>query len=181
MRRNLHRKLLIAIVLLAAVAIAAPVWAIIVVDGKTGLFGVTGGQTIRVSILNAGDRGGIQPCVKVFDLSGRLLAESEGESLRPGQGTFIDFNAADLGARVGQRLQVRAEVELTPPDPNQPPDPAQPPDPLQPPDPARVRVENVILTLEVFNTETGETGFTMPWVLEGFNPQPEPPARSRAR
>jgi hypothetical protein len=30
--------------------------------------------------------------------------------------------------------------------------------------------------LEVFDTATGRTGFTMPWVLKGFNPQPEPSA-----
>jgi hypothetical protein len=178
-----HRKALLAILLAAVVAMSVPAWAIIVIDSKTGLFGVTGGQTIRVSVLNAGDKGAILPCTKVFDMSGNLLAEAEGMPVRPGQGTFVDFNAAALGVRVGQRLQVRAEVELLPPpeDNLPPPDDGQPPDPAQPPDPLRVRAGNVILTLEVFNTATGETAFTMPWVTKGFNPQPEPPARERAR
>lgn len=161
---------LVAVLLLAAVAIAAPAWAIIIINNKTGLFGVTGGQTIRVSVLNASDRGSIQPCTKVFDMSGTMLAEVEGMPLRPGEGTFVDFNAADFGLREGQRMQVRVELEA------QPPDQAQPPDPLHPPDPGLTRPDDVILTLEVFDTETGKTVFTMPWVQVGFNPQPEPPA-----
>ena len=133
---------------------------------RTGLFGVTGSQTIRVSVLNASDKGIVVPCAKVFDMSGTMLAEVEGMPLRPGEGTFVDFNAAAFGLREGQRMQLRAEVEAHPPDPAQPPDPGRA---------ARVQPDDVILTLEVFDTETGRTGFTMPWVLKGFNPQPDPP------
>jgi hypothetical protein len=159
----MKRTLLTAVLLVAAVAMAAPARAIVVVDSKTGLFGVTGGQTIRVSLWNAGNRGGIIPCTRVFDLSGALLAEIEGTPTGPGEGTFVDVNAADFGLREGERMQVRVEVELSPP----------------PNDNRRVRTSDGILTLEVFDAATGRTAFTMPWVLKGFNPQPEPPALRR--
>lgn len=169
---HFRRRLVATVAVL--LAMAAPAWAIIVVDGKTGLFGVTGDQTIRVSVLNAGARGGILPCVRLFDLSGRLLAEMDGAMIRNGEGTFVDFDAAQFRLAPGQRLQVRVEVAL-----EQPPDPALPPDPTQPPDPARP--DDVILTLEVYDTATGRTEFTMPWVLKGFNRQSEPPAAAGAR
>jgi hypothetical protein len=143
---------------------AAPARAIVVVDSKTGLFGVTGGQTIRVSLWNAGNRGGIVPCTHVLDLSGNLLVEIEGAPTGPGEGTFVDIDPSGLGVREGERMQVRVEVELTPPDPN---------------DDRKVRRNDGVLTLEVFDTATGRTAFTMPWVLKGFNPQPEPPASRR--
>src|SRR5687767_11711875 len=114
-REHVRRPRIIAAGLLAAVAIAAPAWAIVITGGKTGLFGVTGGQTIRVSVLNATDKGGIQPCVGLFDISGNQLAEIEGMPLRPGEETFVDFNAAAFGLRDGQRMQVRIAVELQPP------------------------------------------------------------------
>ena len=149
-------------------ALATPASAIIIIGTRTGLFGVTGAETIRVSVLNAGARGGILPCTKLFDLSGQLLAELDGAMVRQGEGTFVDFDAAQFRPAPGQRLQVRVEVAL-----EQPADPLQPPDAAQPPDP--LRAGNVILTLEVFDTETGRTGFTAPWTFTTFNPQPEPP------
>ena len=98
------------------------------------------------------------------------LAEFEaGAPVQPGQGTFFDFDASRLGLRPGQRAQVRVEVELS-----QPPDPVQPPDPGQPPDPDLP--DDAIVTVEVFDNDTGKTMFVMPVVLKGFNPQPEPPA-----
>ena len=191
MIRGHVRRARLVVSLLAAVAIATPASAIIIVNGKTGLFGVTGSQTIRVSVLNASDKGGINPCVGVFDLSGRMLVEIEAMPLRPGEGTFVDFDAATLGLRDGQRMQVRVGVELVgPPDDDRvgtgPPDDDRlavpPPDDscpgIPPPDDGRrVQPDDAILTLEVFDTATGRTAFTMPWVLVGFNPQPEPPAR----
>jgi hypothetical protein len=136
--------------------------AIIIIGTKTGLFGLTAGQTIRISVLNAAHtRVGIQPCVGIINMDGNVIAEFEASTpLREGQGAFFDFDARSLGLREGQRMQVRAEVELN-----------------QPPDPGRVQPNDVILTLEVFDNTTGKTAFTMPWVLVGFNPQPEPPAR----
>ena len=33
----------------------------------------------------------------------------------------------------------------------------------------------VLVTVEVFDTATGQTAYTMPFAAVGFNPQPEPP------
>jgi hypothetical protein len=146
--------------------------AIVIVGGKTGTFGLAAGQTARISVLHAGAArvGGVIPCVGVFDMAGTQLAELEGDTpVRPGQGAFFDFDAGRLGLHAGERAQLRVEVELS-----------QPPDPTQPPDPARerrLRAEDAIVTLEVFDNETGKTTFVLPVVLKGFNPQPEPPAR----
>lgn len=180
-----HRGILVA-ALLAMAAGATRVEAIVVVDSKTGLFGLTAGQTVRINVLNtgAGRVGGIVPCFGVFDMAGTLLAEFEaGAPVPPGQGTFFDFDASRLGLRAGQRAQVRVEVELVgsnPPGDTTPPDPNQPPDPTQPPDPnRRIRPDDAIVTVEVFDNDTGKTMFVLPVVLKGFNPQPEPPAAVR--
>ena len=156
---------------------------------RTGLFGVTAGQTVRVSVLNAGDeRGIINPCWKIWDASGKLLLESEGQPLAHGTGTFVDFaipapnDSASLGtpvpndgrSRKWMRTQVRAEVELEPaPHDGQPvPDDGQPV-PEGGKGRARVRPDDVIVTLEVFDSATGRTAFTMP-----FYP-PDPVRRGR--
>jgi hypothetical protein len=172
---HIRRTLVMGLVILAGIAVATHAWAGVPVTGRTGLFGVMAGQSIGISIVNAGARGGIQPCVGIFDIRGNLLAEIAAPApLRPGEGTFVTFDAAALGVRRGQRMQVRAEVEL---EFSSPPDDNQPPDPTFPPVPVRTRRGDVIATLEVFDPATGRTAFTMPWVLVGFNPQPEPPAR----
>jgi hypothetical protein len=125
---------------------------------RTGMFGVVTGQTVRLSILNAGEAGGtINPCFRVFDATGALLVETETGPLAGGVGTFVDFTPPPGGAAV--RAQMRAEVELVPA--------------VHPPDPIRRRT--VIVSLEVFDTATGATVFTMPYAAIGFNPQPEPP------
>ena len=78
-----------------------PVTVLIIVHGKTGPSGVTGDQTIRVSVLNAGARGGICPCTfRVFDTSGNVLAQDDTRMpLAPGAGTFVDFSDASSTAR----------------------------------------------------------------------------------
>jgi hypothetical protein len=161
---NRSTKLLAMVIVVASIWAtwgASPAQAIVIINGKTGLFGLTAGQTVRVSVLNdAQTKGGIIPCVGILNMDGNVIAEVEGTMpLLQGQGTFFDFDARSLGLREGQRMQIRAKVELTPTDNT------------------RLQPDDVILTLEVFDNTTGRTAFTMPWVLKGFNPQPEPPAR----
>lgn len=106
MRNALGRRGILAAAVLAMAAGATRVEAIVIIGGKTGLFGLTAGQTARISVLNtgAGRVGGITPCVHVFDMNGTLLAEFEaGAPVPPGQGTFFDFDASRLGLRAGQR------------------------------------------------------------------------------
>jgi hypothetical protein len=129
---------------------------------RTGLFGVTTGQSIRVSVANAGEVGGlIEPRVRVFNLAGALLAEVDSDSLPAGGGRFVDLVLPPGGAVV--RQQVRVEVELVPT--------VQPADGAVP----AIRRQDIHLTLEVFDTATGQMQFTMPYAAVGFNPQPEPP------
>ena len=59
---------------------------------RTGLFGVVAGQTVRVSIVNAGGAAGvINPCFRIWSAAGVLLAETDGGPLPGGVGTFADF------------------------------------------------------------------------------------------
>jgi hypothetical protein len=127
---------------------------------RTGLFGVTAGQTIRISVVNAGI---IEPCampevlvsaVRLRNLEGTPLFESKGELLREGVGTFVDIpweEPATTVTRIRRRAQIRAEVELLFDD-------------------TLLQRGDLLLTLEVFDTLTGRTAFTV-----AFNPQPEPP------
>lgn len=154
-RTWIMRAIVITTAVVAMAVMAVPASAIVIVGGHTGLFGVTTDQTIRVSILNLAARKGIQPCVGIVDANGALIAELDGRALREGEGTFVDFDAAALGPRDAQRTQLRVEVRYETP----------------------VREGDVVLTLEVFDSDTGRTSFIAPWVFTGFNPQPEPPAR----
>ena len=136
---------------------------------RTGLLGVTAGQSIRISVLNAGDASGvINPCWRVWDAAGALLFEADGGLLPGGVGTFVDFDpvpsTGGSATPAGFRVQVRAEVELVPA--------------VHPAHPAAAllaRRSDAHLTLEVFDTATGQTVYTMPFAKVGFNPQPEPP------
>jgi hypothetical protein len=164
----------VATIVLAAVVGATQVSASIIVNTKTGLFGLTAGQTARINIVNAQAKGGVVPCVGVFDMDGRQLAEFVADRpLAPGEGMSFDFNADTLGLRGSERMQVRAEVRLQPPDPAQPPDPTQPPDPGQPPDPAHRR-RAALITLEVFDNASGKTMFLVPFQPPDPQTPPDP-------
>jgi len=131
---------------------------------RTGLFGVTAGQAIRISVVNAGPaRGIINPCFRVWDAAGTLLLETDGGPLPAGVGTFVDFDAPPAGAVF--RTQLRAEVELVPA--------------VHPPDPEawRARLQReLLLSLEVFDTATGQTVFTTPFAtVAGIDPEPFAP------
>jgi hypothetical protein len=86
---------------LVALLSAAPAWAgIAPVPFRTGLFGVAPGQAIRVSLLNGGDRGIINPCfepttaiaaVRIRGQRGGVLFKSRTEKALEGEGTFVDF------------------------------------------------------------------------------------------
>ena len=83
---------------------------------RTGLFGITAGQAIRVSFLNAGGEGGvINPCVNpgslvaavaIRDLGGALLFQSRTKPVLDGAGTFVDvLNPSPTTARIPRRLR----------------------------------------------------------------------------
>jgi hypothetical protein len=163
--RNRTTKLLAITLALGVLAAVCAIWgarpaqAIIITGGKTGLFGITGGQTVRISTVNlAQNRGGIVPCFGVFDIAGNKIAGHEmGAPLPVGQGTFFDWDASGLGLRQRQRAQIRVEVELEPA-------------PGATGRMARIQPGDAIVTVEVFDNETGKTTFTIPLTLSGFNP-----------
>jgi hypothetical protein len=131
---------------------ARPAQAIIDDGGKTGLFGVTSDQTVRVSILNSAlTKGGIVPCAGIFDLNGNRLARFEGTlPLMMGHGAFFDFDARTFDMPAGERLQLRVELELE--TPNDRTVPVQP--------------DDVLITVEVFDNASGKTMFTVPATIK---------------
>ena len=168
MKRRQLAKSVLATFLVAQFS-GSPAWAgIQPTPFRTGLFGVVAGQTIRVSVVNAGGTAGIiDPCftppllvpaVRIRDVSGKPVFESKGGLLQEEEGMFLDvaFPPDPIRRPYPPRAQVRAEVVLEL-------------------DTATKRCNDIVLTLEVFDTATGRTAFTMPFTAVGFNPQPEPP------
>jgi hypothetical protein len=177
---NTRRDFFTTVAIIGALAMVCVLWgakptqAIILADGgKTGLFGVTSDQTVRVSILNSAlTKGGIVPCAGIFDINGNRLARFEGTMpLMVGHGTYFDFDATSLELRAGERAQLRVEVELEPS-----PDDGHS---IRTPDDGRsnhMKPDDIVVTVEVFDNVSGKTMFTVPATIKGFNPQPEPPA-----
>jgi hypothetical protein len=136
---------------------------------RTGLFGITASQAVRVSVLNVGIEGGIiNPCmvpeplvakVAIRGLDGATLFESLTGRLLAGTGAFVDFVPAATRtlASSTSRRQLRVEVSFSEEDL------------------LRIQEGGIALTLEVFDIVTGRTEFTMPFAAVVFNPQPEPP------
>jgi hypothetical protein len=136
------------------------------------LFGITAGQAIRVSVLNAAVAGGIiNPCVAppplvakvaVRGLDGATLFEALTDKLVTGMGGFVDYaprttTTDRVTVPSNRRFQVRAEVSFTEADM------------------VTVQACGVALTLEIFDIASGRTELTMPFAAVMFNPQPEPP------
>lgn len=119
-------------------------------------FGISFGQTARLSVLNSGERGIIIDW-RFLDGQGHTLARAAGpQTIPPNQMRSFDLNADDLGAvrdRFG-RIQVLAVVRA-----------------LGGPD-----TKNLHTSLEVFDNATGKTTIFIPSpLIKGFNPQPDPP------
>ena len=94
-------------------------------------------------------------------MSGKPVFESKGGLLQEEEGMFLDvaYPPDPVRRLYPPRAQVRAEVVLEL-------------------DTTTRRCNDIVLTLEVFDTATGRTAFTMPFTAVGFNPQPEPPETS---
>jgi hypothetical protein len=145
---------------------------------RTGLFGIAAGQAIRVSLLNGGEGGVINPCfnpataiaaVRIRGQRGAVLFTTRTEKVGESEGSFVDVvpftDVRDpSGARtpgglpVNRRLQVYVDVVVL----------VERDDAVPPGEPL-----NVILTLEVYDAATGRTEFTMPFVeVGGIEPTP---------
>jgi hypothetical protein len=142
---------------------------------KTGLFGVTPDQVVRVSVLNAAD-GSVMIAARaqVLDLAGRVLFDRRGAAIPAGAGTFVDFSPVASGGtslpgtitRPG-RTQVRAQIALEFMEDGRLLTLAEVAE--------RGLRRAVRLTLEVYDAATGRTLFTLPFEAVGFDPQPDPP------
>jgi hypothetical protein len=142
--------------------------------GKTGMVGIVRGQTARLNAVRIDDPNTTPPddsgraCtaeLSLLDGTGNVLTRSM-ESLAAGHSAFLDFAIDDPNARPGQRQQLRAVLRAVPPDTGDRRGRAFPPDPCA----------GLVATLEVFQSETGETTVILnPAVIRGFNPQPDPP------
>lgn len=123
-------------------------------------FGLSAGQTARLSVLNTGRRA-IMFHWGFLDSQGNVLARSRGPALLPAvQMTFVDLNADELNVMIDRfgRIQMRAVVwaKIDPSNPN-----------LQ-------------ASIEIFDNATGKTTAFVPAVQKvGFNPQPDPPGIQR--
>jgi hypothetical protein len=174
MEVHMNRKLFVTSVLtLVVVQLSGPVaWAGIQPQPfRTGLFGITASQAVRVSLLNVGVEGGvIAPCVEpeplvgkvaIRGLDGATLFESVTSKLLPGTASFVDFSPLSTATRIptlstNRRLPIRVEVSFSEEDL------------------LRIQEGGIALTLEVFDIVTGRTEFTMPFAAVMFNPQHPP-------
>jgi hypothetical protein len=118
-----------------------------------GSVGITQGQTIRLSVVaipydSAFPPGPTRVVLTFFDAEGRRLLSRNGSIIRqavdlePGKTTFLDLNADNLQTPppIGDRLQLRAIVNVIPP----------PVDGIPPPIPDRI-----VATVEVINHHNG--------------------------
>jgi hypothetical protein len=155
------RKILIALLTFGVLAASAGIWGTSRVSATQpqreyasfGMVGVTGGQTIRLNVVNAeanDPRLPPNPCIvqlNFVDGSGNTIAEST-ETLTPGQATILDVDGSDLIGRVGNRAEVRAFVQVV----------AESRVNRLPPNPC-------VSTLEVFETATGNTALLYPGTM----------------
>lgn len=121
---------------------ARPAQAIIVVDGKTGMFTLARGEAAKIHIVNTGEVGGIVPCTRVFDSAGNMLAEFPPRNVALGEASSFVFHPPDPQ----QPITIRVEMEV---------------------EGVRHRDRNTafIPTLEVFDTATGRTSVGQDFII----------------
>lgn len=124
-------------VLMAVSAIPAEAF---LIQEKTGMIGVTDGQTLRVNVTNLGSNAGPSPHIKVFDAMGNVVARFDSDRLPAGISMSFDLNRDDILDSRG-RLELRVETELEVPDDT---------------NSRRVR-DSIRITVEIFDNATGKT------------------------
>ena len=84
--------------------------AIVIINSKSGLVGVTGSQTLRINIANVGEQvSGIQPCVIVFDTLGNEVAHFDGDPLFSGKAASFDYRLNSDDSRTELRVVIQLE------------------------------------------------------------------------
>jgi hypothetical protein len=147
-----------AVALLASVAVSPTSAKIQPTPFRTGLFGITPGQGVRVSVFNGGATEKILlPAIRLFTPDGKKLFEAAAQKVIDGTGVFVDYIPDALPKSVlvrGARAQIRAEVEI---------EALTVAGRLLPPGTIKRLLPAVHLTLEVFDLTSGQTIYTMPF------------------
>ena len=143
-----------------------------------GMVGLTRGQTIRLSVVNAIPYDSAFPpgpsrvALTFLNGDGQPFRNRDGSviqralELEPGRAAFLDLDADDIQWPPGPtRIQLRAVVNVIPPpipDSNEQPPPVP---------------DRIVSSVEVFNSSNARTVLFIgnPGVIRGFNPQPDPP------
>ncbi|HKQ79017.1 MAG TPA: hypothetical protein VJ810_35290 [Blastocatellia bacterium] len=118
--------------------------------------GIARGQTVRLTVLNIGERAVVGPEYRLLDSAGRTLAKTpEPHLIPPAQFRSFDFDLPEpppgLADNFG-RIQARAVMIGNP------------------------KPKNLRVSLEVFDNDTGKTTIFFPTeTIKGFNPQPDQP------
>lgn len=130
--RNTITRFITVAVVVAAIAVTGSIW-MAEQAGATGRsdindiyifqsppIGFIPGQTLRFSVFNPNapeqQTGSVSGHVKIFDSTGRLIAQSEEIAIAPGQFHSFDFNRDDLflsGESGTGRLQARGIVQVS--------------------------------------------------------------------
>ena len=152
MKTRIRATILLAI----AVAVFATIWAgwgarpaqaIIIINSKTGIFTLTGDQSLRVHVVNTGEeRGIIIIGGRVSGGEGNTLAEFGGRRVLPGQADSFEFMPR---LAEGERLQ-KVRVELMVEGASR-----------------KGKEVSFIPTLEVFDTATGKTSVGQDFITAG--------------
>ena len=141
-------KILALAVAAAMLAVIVGIWggktaqAIIVIDGKTGMFTLAHGEAVRFHVVNVGGELTIIDDGKIFDSAGTTLAEFPERRLAPGQATTFVYVPPDPV----QPLAVRASFRIA--------------------SSARRGEVSFISTLEGFDIATGKTSFGQDFIID---------------
>ena len=125
---------------------ARPAQAIIIINNKTGIFTLTGDQSLRVHVVNTGEeRGIIVIAGRIMDSEGNSLAEFSGRRLPLGQAESFEFMPRLADGHL-QKVRVELMVEGA----------------LH-----KGKEVSFIPTLEVFDTATGKTNLGQDFITAG--------------
>jgi hypothetical protein len=146
--RNTLSKLL---AMALAVGMVAGIWtawgthraeAVIAIIRTTGMFSLAQGQATSAHVVNTGEERGIVINWRVLDSQGNLLAQSERQTVEPGQASSYEYGTG-VYISEGQRMAIRLVLTVEGANRNKP---------------------GFIATQEVYNTSDGKTTVFLPYI-----------------
>jgi hypothetical protein len=145
--RNTLTKLLAMALTVAMVAGIWTAWgthraeAVIAIIRTTGMFSLAQGQATSAHVVNTGEERGIVNW-RVLDSQGNLLAQSERQTVEPGQASSYEYGTG-VYISEGQRMAIRLVLTVEGANRNKP---------------------GFIATQEVYNTGDGKTTVFLPYI-----------------